>query len=290
MNLTGAIALMMIAGCVLQNAAAQLEVLTPATPVAVFSGAGRDIPLTLHNADNQSFNHRVRARLFQTTSASAISLGDSPWKQLQVLPRQTVVDAARLDFPVVKAETELVIQWLDDANHVLGQTSILIYPTNLLHALQPFLCQTNFGVFDPGNQIKPLLRAQGVSFTDIGENGFARFCGRLAIIGPFQSAAQMPPDLASLVKKLAQKNVAVVWIRPPSPPALLPRSGWERKQIQPSFYCVQKYQTTVVVVQPDLVSSLRENPQSQIALIYFCNLALNPLPATLPGLTSDADP
>jgi hypothetical protein len=47
---------------------------------------------------------------------------------------------------------------------------------------------------------------------------------------------------------------------------------------------VQKKQTAVVVVQPELVDDLAENPQSQLNLIYFCHLALNPQPPVLPGL------
>jgi hypothetical protein len=39
----------------------------------------------------------------------------------------------------------------------------------------------------------------------------------------------------------------------------------------------------VVVVQPELVANLPENPQSQRNLIYFCHLALTPQPVLLPN-------
>jgi hypothetical protein len=41
----------------------------------------------------------------------------------------------------------------------------------------------------------------------------------------------------------------------------------------------------VVVVQPELVANLPENPQAQLNLIYFCKLALRPQSSALPGLS-----
>jgi hypothetical protein len=110
------------------------------------------------------------------------------------------------------------------------------------------------------------------------------FSGRLAIIGPFQSPSQVPQGLTDRVKAIAKKNVAVVWIQPVkvTPPFM----EGEREKIEPSFYCVQKSQIAVVVVQPDLVSDLAKNPLSQVTLIHLCHLALNPPLPTLPGLSS----
>jgi hypothetical protein len=45
--------------------------------------------------------------------------------------------------------------------------------------------------------------------------------------------------------------------------------------------------TAVIVVQPDLVSNLPENPRAQLNLIYFCKLALKPEPMTLPDFPSE---
>ena len=86
----------------------------------------------------------------------------------------------------------------------------------------------------------------------------------------------MPDGLAGRIETIAKKNVAVVWIQPP--PA-------KPDKLMPSFYSVWKNQTPVVVVQPDLVSDLPDNPQSQLNLIYFCKLALNPQPLVLPDLS-----
>jgi hypothetical protein len=134
-----------------------------------------------------------------------------------------------------------------------------------------------------------LLKTAGISFTDLGEMALANFSGQLAVVGPFETKAQMPEGMANEIKGLAHKNVAVVWIQPPE--GSLPTSlDWERQKIQPSFYCVQKGQTWVVIVQPDLVNDLAEKPLAQIALIYFCHLALNSQPAVLPGLVENDEP
>ena len=254
---------------------AQLEIITNSWPQSVFFPEAKNISVTFHNSDGKNFDGEIRARIFQTSSATAVLLSENPWKQIQVPAGETVLESAALDFPAVKAKTKFLVQWLENSN-VIGMTPILVYPTNLLQGLQSFLSETNFGVFDPGNQLKPLLKAQGVKFVDLGEIELDDFSGQLAVISPFQSRDQVPDGLENRIETIAKKNVAVVWIQPPQE-----KPG----ELQPSFYCVQKSQTAVVVVQPDLISDLPGNPRSQLNLIYFCKLALNPHPPVLPGLS-----
>ena len=68
----------------------------------------------------------------------------------------------------------------------------------------------------------------------------------------------------------------MVWICPSPGPG---------NQIQPSFYVVPEGKGAVVVIQPALVATPDENPQSQLNLVYFCKLALNPEPFSLPDFT-----
>lgn len=262
-----------------------LQFLPDTRPQCVFNGNAQKISLALHNPDNENFNGQIHARIFQTSSATAVSLGDVPWKKLQVLAGETILESAALPFPAVDAETKFLVQWRDEKNRLIGMTSVLVYPTNLFRTLRSRLCETNFGVLDPNNQVEPLLKAQKISFMDLSEMNLTNFSGQLAIVGPFSSQAQVPAGLRERIKAIAERNIAVVWIQPQERPLLPSALGWERQKIEPSFYCVQKKQTAVVVVKPDLVSDLPENPQSQIALIYFCNLALNPQPAVLPWLS-----
>jgi hypothetical protein len=276
---TGLCALMMAGGWA-GMADAQLQFLPDMKPQSVFFGAAKNVSVTLHNSGGQNFNDEIRARIYQTSSATAVLLSENPWKQVQVPAGETVLESAALDFPDVKAKTKFLVQWLAETN-VLGVTPVLVYPTNLLLALQPFLSETNFGVFDPGERLKPLLKAQGIKFADLAQTGLDDFSGQLAVIGPFQSRVQVPDGLAEQILALAKKNVAVLWIQPDE----AARGDARPTKISPSFYCVQKKQTAVVVVQPELVDDLAENPQSQLNLIYFCELALNPQPPVLPGLS-----
>jgi hypothetical protein len=227
------------------------------------------------NAGGQVFEGEIRARISQTSSATAVQVGEAAWKTLRVLPQQTVLESAQLDFPAVKAETEFLVQWLDNSNHVLGRTEVLVYPANLLAELKPLAGDEPLGVFDPQNQLKPLLKNLKLDFTDLEKLG-GNFPGRLAIIGPFESKAQMRNGLAGLLPALVKKDTAVVWIQPP--PA---RGG----KLIPSFYSVLANTNAVVIVQPEWVADLADNPQSQHNLIYFCRQALHPQPLTLPGLS-----
>jgi hypothetical protein len=268
--------LLAIVCCASSAARAQLEIVTNTEPQCVFFGDAKKIFVTFHNPGDQNFEGKIRERIFQASSAMTVLLSENPWKRLQVPAGEMILESATLDFPVVKAKTKFFVQWLEESNHVLGVTSVLVYPTNLFEALQPFVGETNFGVFDPNNELKPLLKTQGIRFVDLGETALDDFSGQLAIIGPFQSHAQMPDGLANRIETIAKKNVAVVWIQPPQQ---------KPDKLQSSFYCVQKSQTAVVVVQPDLVYDLAENPRSQLNLIYFCRLALKPPPPVLPGLS-----
>jgi hypothetical protein len=262
-------------GCSADRVRAQLEIATNAKPQCVFFGDTKKVSVTFHNLGGKIFDSEIRERILQASSATTVLLSDNSWKRLQVPAGETVLESVPLDFPAVKAKTKFLVQWLVDTN-VLGVTPVLVYPTNLFQALQSFLSDTSFGVFDPGNRLKPLLKGQGIKFTDLAQTGLDDFSGQLAVIGPFQSRAQVPDGLADQIQILAKTNVAVVWIQPPQE---------KPDKLQPSFYCVKKSQTAVVVVQPDLVSNLAENPQSQMNLIYCCKLALNPQAPVLPGLS-----
>jgi len=141
--------------------------------------------------------------------------------------------------------------------------------------LKPLLGEEDLGVLDPNDELKPLLKQNHVEFSDLGEASLEDFQGKLAIIGPFSTKAQMREGLAQAIQKIARKGAAVFWIQSPPGP---------KDQIKPSFYIVPEGKGLVVVVQADLVAKLPENPKSQFNLVYFCKLALNPTPFSLPDL------
>jgi len=264
-----------IASCWTGTACAELQLLPDREPQCVFAGDARKITITWHNAGNQVVDVAMRTQLYQTSSATAAPLSEKAWKKIEILPGQTVLESAFVDFPAVNAETRFLIQWLEGTNQVVGKTEVLVYPTNLLAELKTLVGEENFGVLDPNNELKPLLKQNHVEFSDLGETALEDFQGKLAIIGPFSTKAQMREGLAQTVQKIARKGVAAVWLQPPPGP---------KDPIKPSFYIVPEGKGTVVVVQSDLVARLPENPKSQLNLIYFCKLALNPAPFFLPDL------
>ena len=254
-------------------APAQLQLMPDVQSQRVFAGDARKVTVVWHNAGDKTVEAEIRARMLQTSSATAVQLSERPWKKLQILPGQTVVESAQLDFPIVKAETRFLVQWLVDSNQITGVTDVFVYPTNLLAELKPMAADEPLGVFDPQNQLKPLLKNLRLDFADLEDAGLENFSGKLAIIGPFQSKPQMREGLAGQIQALARKGTAMVWLQPPRE---------RRAKLLPSFYSMPEGPAAMVVVQPELVANLPNNPQSQLNLIYFCKLALNPQPFTLP--------
>jgi hypothetical protein len=238
----------------------------------VFAGEARAISVRVHNPGNASAQADLRIQLHQTSTSTALLFSDTPWKHLQVLPGQTVLESATLAFPDVKAKTRFIVRWLAGTNRVLGTSEVLVHPTNLLAKVKPFAEDETLGVFDPGDQLKPLLRFAKVGFTDLADAGVATFRGRLAVLGPFLGEADVPSDLAKRVEEIARKGVAVVWLQPPPGP---------HAKLQPSFYSLPAGTNAVVVAQASLVANLADSPRAQLDLIRLCQLALRP---ELPGL------
>jgi hypothetical protein len=264
--------LLLMAACWPALADAQVQLLPDRKPQRVFAGVSRNITIIWHNTGNVAERTEIRTRLYQTSSTTAVPLTEKPWKNIEILPGQTVLESASVDFPAINAETRFLIQWLGADNHVIGETEALVYPTNLMGELRLLLSGGILGVFDPNNELKPLFRQNKIEFLDLAETPLEGFQGKLAIIGPFQSKTQMREGLGQAVQRIARKGAAVVWIQPPPDP---------QSKIKPSFYVVQEGRNPVVVVGADCLANLAGNPQSQLNLVDFCKLALNPTPFPL---------
>ena len=260
------------------RALAQIEVQRSEQVLQVFAGrTASKVPAIVRNRGEELQTAEVRLRVYQAAAGTAALVADVPWKKLPVLPGQSVLESAALSLPDVRAETRYVIQWLESTNKVIGITEILAYPPDLLKDLNPLLGAQPLGVFDPLNQLKPLLKAAAVECQDLEDTGLENCHGPLAVIGPFQTTQQMRESLERRsVKALAQKGVAVVWLQPPPEKIEQPR---------PTYYTVPQGTATVVVVQAELVANLAESPQAQLNLIRFARLALRPEPLGLPNLT-----
>jgi hypothetical protein len=278
MRLLNLMSVLVFAGCSCAVAHGQLQMLPATEAPCVFGGAVSKINIVWRNPGAEAADVPVRTQLYQADSATVVPLGPPrDWKQLRVLPGQTVLETISLELPSVKAATRFLLQWLDASNQVLGLTDLFVYPTNLLWTLIPLAGGKPLGVFDPQNQLRPLLNRAGVEFEDLAENTFVGFSGRLGIIGPIPSGGQGHENLPEKIRSLALKGTAIVWIQP---------SAVKEVKLQPSFYSVPVNQIAVVVVQADLLADLPTNPQSQLNLLYFCGIALNPQPPALPHLAA----
>ena len=272
-------ALLAAACCSAGVARAQMELVTNAAPQCVFSGDARSISATFHNSGGQDFGQDVRTVISQASSATAAPLGETTWKFLRVLSQQTVLESAQLDFPPVRAETKFIIQWICGKAEILGKTEVLVYPTNLLRELKVMMDENgdNLGVLDPRSQLMPALKRAAIHFVDLSETEMDSYHGRLALVGPCGPDDPEWRGLSDRIARLAKKGTPVVWIQSPPP---------KRDKLWPTYFVAPENTNAVVMVQPELVADLPNNPQSQLNLVYFCKLAMQPEPFRLPELTT----
>src|ERR1700722_17219967 len=81
---------------------AELQLLPDTGPQAVFAGA-RKITVLWLNTGDQAIHADVRMRIYQSSFATTALLQQADWKHLQILPGQTILESARVEFPAVKA-------------------------------------------------------------------------------------------------------------------------------------------------------------------------------------------
>jgi hypothetical protein len=257
----------------------QWQLLPDAEPQRIFAGDARKITVIWYNTGNQTAPTGVSAQTWQASSATAVKIGHVPSNTLQVLPRRTMIESAVLDFPLVTAKTKFLVQWCKGPYQATGTTAVLVYPTNLLAELKLLGPGDGRipGILEPCHQLNLLLKSAGVKFVDLEEMNLNDFSGPLAVIGPCRPDDPEWNGLTERVSRLARRGTAVVWIQ---------SSPQKSDEIHPSYYIVPKARAVIVVVDPALVADLPDRPQSQLNLIYFCKLALQPEPFQLPELTN----
>jgi hypothetical protein len=252
----------------------QPVVLSETGPITLFSGKNRVLRVTLHNPEPAPVFLDVRARLYQASSATTVLIADLPWKKIQILPGQTIIESVKLDLPVVQAETRFLVQWVVPTNRVIGLTDLLVYPLELIKKLEILARPGPIGALDPDNVVKPIFDSVGKTVVDLENSDWDEFKGTLAIVGPFSSRVKMPSDLPRRIKALARNGVAVLWLRP-SPDQTSDR-------LWPSFYTVLENKAAIVVAQAELCSALADSPVAQNHLIQLSRLALHPAAPQLP--------
>lgn len=253
--------------------AGELQLRSDIAPKACFGGGWRYVSIRLQSTASDPRPFLVEAKLYQSAARTVMSLGGTEWGTITLIPRQDTIATHPVLFPAVNAETRFLIQWLADGSNVIGQTEVLVYPTNLLVQLKALAGDEPLGVFDPTAELSPLLRMQAVPFQDLQEDGTDKFRGKLAIVGPFETKAQMRASLRDDIRALAKRGVAVVWLQPPAT---------ELDPFKPSFYVVREHPGAVVVASHELTAGLAERPQAQLNLLRLAEAAMHPMPLNLP--------
>ncbi|MEO7298745.1 MAG: hypothetical protein ABI042_09240 [Verrucomicrobiota bacterium] len=252
---------------------AQLEIIPAKETPLVFGGKTQVIEFIFKNPTDKAITADLRLQLFQASSATLLPIADAkPWKQLQVLPRQTVIENLPVEIPTVRAITEFRVRFSEDEKPI-ADLKVRVAPEDLLKQLFALTEKTPTGILDPDNQLKPLLKKCKVEFHDLEkDSGFDGFQGKLAIIGPFRSKDSVPENLKKRVSAKREKSLAIVWIQPPEMKAdtLLP------------IYFVRENENAIVIVRNEVVANLAESPQSQLNLIRATQLALHPESLQLP--------
>jgi len=247
---------------------AQLQVVSQSSAQTLFPGDACPVAVIFHNPEDHRVIVKLSTQLYQASSATAAPLGrPRVWKALEVLAGQTILETNPLAFPSVAHATRFVIQWLDATNRVLGNSEVMVYPTNLLDALRTLANKKPLGVFDPQNQIKPLLTSSGLFFQDLEEQGIDNFSGRLAIIGPISADAPRPEALADEIINLARVGAAVVWIK--ADVACGP-------VLEPALYNLRVGQGAISVVRSRALLNLATNPLAQLNFVRAAQLAIKP--------------
>jgi hypothetical protein len=248
-------------------AEAPIQLLSASGPQHVFGGGKRTLPLQWRNFGEKMASVEIQCALFQASSGTVIPVGKVSWKNLSVLPGQTVLESALLEFPTVRSQTDFILKWVDVSNTVLGATKVAVYPTNLLSELGNV---APIGVYDPSNVLKPLLRADKLEFVDLEES--ESFTGKLVIALPAEAEQGAVGRLRARLKSLAGKGAAAV---------LLQTSVQNANELpKPSYYLLRDGRGSIVVAQASAIADLANDPLAQLRLLHFARLALHP--ETLP--------
>lgn len=226
----------------------QLELVSDAPPPAVFAGKAQVMRVAIRNPGAKTVELDATLRLFQATSGSVVPLGEArPWKKLQVLPKQTVLEDIPVTLPAVRAATRFRLDCPG-----LGRVMVTGYPEDLLKGLTGLAGGQPIAVVDPDNKLKSLLQQSKVEFADYEVETPE---SRLAVV--WSTASSLPEPILTRVKR----GLAVVWIRP--------------QKISVAAL-VRLEAGTVMMVPAASVAALAESPLAQMNLLHCAELALQP--------------
>jgi hypothetical protein len=245
----------LLAICWPLTAAAQMQLVADSQAQAVFAGSTQIVRVVLHNAGDAPASRDVDMRLVQLTAASAVSIGDArPWKKIDLLPRQTVLETMAVAFPEVRAATGFGVELVG-----IGRVRVTAWPHDVLQRLKTLAGDVPLGVFDPNGQLKTLLKQASVAMADFE---IEPTDSKLAIV--WSNGRNLPES----VKSRVTKGMSAVWIR---------------SSTVPTSYAVRIGAGVIVVAPESTIRGLADSPLPQLTLIRDAELALQPEALRLPS-------
>jgi hypothetical protein len=241
--------------------AAIIEALT-VSPKAVFGGGRRALDVTFRNATESSVELGVRVQLLQTSSATAV-----PWSQprpsvsLALLPRQSKIGQADIDFPSVRTASSFLVRFVSE-REVLGVLGVRVYPAGILSNLTASLGPVTVSAVRPG--LQRVLLESGFNLEESGLPPSGASWPRLAIHGPEFITNGTAAGVAQALSH-AKSGTGVVLILPDDD---------ERVTTAPSYYSVPVGKGTLVTVREGTLADLATDPLAQLRLARIIRLAL----------------
>lgn len=265
--------LLLVVACPLT--AAEIRVIADA-PTAVFGGATRWVPVKFHNRSNQTVTEEMRIQMLQASSATAAPTGASaPWKRLTLLSRQTILEQAAVELPVVRGPTRFLLR-ISNPETLLGVVEVWAYPSNLLAELGTLLDGQPLLLSGVDESWKTLLTAAGVRTQGFAEVVSSERFSKLAILGPIAKSAE-DFALAHAVSLLANEGAGVIWIKSaPTPDGMT----------EPSYALLKARRTAVVVAQDYTLTNLATDPWAQARLVRMARIATGHDLSAMPNLTN----
>jgi len=204
-------------------ARAALEIIAPDEPQIIFSGTPAAAFLKIRNPAAERAESEYSLRLVQLSSSTAMPVGEiQPWKKIEVLGGQTVLETAPVTLPEVRAMTAFRLE-ISSLGHVVARIPLLGYPPDTLSRMKDYTGEMGIGLQDPDGKLKPALAKAGITISDLELSDLgAGFQGRLAIVGPYAARKATDSEWKDLATKLAGRGVGVVVLLPLSITVPLP--------------------------------------------------------------------
>ncbi len=236
-----------------------------AAPLFAFPG-GDTIEVVLSTSASNSFEGNVQIRVYQCSSATIMPIGPlKAWKKIELPSGQRTIETVAIDYPSVSSETIFQVHFFDDAKTVVGRITVHVLPRDLLKQLSTLCGKNPVGIYDPENQLKPMLGKLEVEFEDLEDDArFDSFHGNLLLAGPFSSSEKISDNLRGRISTKAKESCSVVWMLPP--------------QLQVPFdsVFVLKANGSEVVLHDTAFKDLAHSASAQFTLLRSAQLALDP--------------